>query len=329
MIYIIATAVWVPWEITWLVDIRLMTPSLTERFVSYAPRFLLESAVRWPAVLMIPAALILAGRLERLVLGAALLLSVVPIVLQAQYWAYHAAAFCVVTAIAALRTLRHRVTPPVGVTVAGVVLAASLLTTASDAWRLDHRALIVVVTIGVTLVGIGWALSVRGRQIPEEPAGLLVAACATLALLYPAMTPFASSMVPVSLSGVPQATPLSERSKREIAAQQIRARIGGPDVPVTYLTFGDWSYFIRNPTVCRYPSPLFLQRTRYTLAHVGSQSYQENLACLSEQTSRWLIIDETWFPISRTPPEVQARIHAEWNCDDGFESDVLKVCPRR
>jgi hypothetical protein len=105
--------------------------------------------------------------------------------------------------------------------------------------------------------------------------------------------------------------------------------IGGPDVPVTYLTFGDWTYFIRNPTVCRYPSPLFLQRTRYTLTHVGSPSYEENLACLSEPTSRWLIMDQNWFRISKTPPEVQARIHAQWNCSDGFESGGLKICPRR
>ena len=329
VLYIIATAVWVPWEITWLVDIRLLTPSVTERLVSHGPRFLLESAVRWPAVLMFPAALILAGRLERLLLVAALLLSVGPIVFQAQYFGYHGAALCVVSAIAALRALRHRVTPPVGVTVAAVVLAASLMTTASGAWRVDHRAVMVVVTVGVTLLGIGWALGVRGRQVPERPAGLLVAACATLALLYPAMTPFASLMVRMSPSGVLVATPLNGLSEREIAARQIRARIGGPDVPVTYLTFGDWTYFIRNPTVCRYPSPLFLQRTRYTLTHVGSPSYEENLACLSEPTSRWLIMDEKWFPISRTPPEVQARIHAEWNCGDGFESGGLKVCPRR
>ena len=80
ILYITATAVWVPWEIRWLVDIRLLTPSVTERLVSHGPRLLLESAVRWPAILLFPAALILAGRFERLLLVVALLLSVGPIV---------------------------------------------------------------------------------------------------------------------------------------------------------------------------------------------------------------------------------------------------------
>lgn len=328
-LYIIATVVWAPWEITWLFDIRLLTPSVTERLVSDGPMFLLGSAVRWPALLMFPAALILAGRLERLILVAGLLLAVGPIISQAQYFGYHGAALCVVTAIAAFRALRNRLSPIIGVSLAAVVLAASLLTTRSGAWLGNHRLIMVLVTVAITLLATGWALGVRSRQVPKGPAGLLVAALGTVALLYPAMTPFASQIVAMSPSGVPVMTSLGEPSKQEIAARQIRARIGGPSVPVTYLTFGDWAYFIRNPTVCRYPSPLFLQRTRYTLAHVNSPSYRENLACLSEPTSRWLIIDEKWFLISRTPPEVQASILTEWNCDRAFKDGGLKVCPRR
>ena len=107
---------------------------------------------------------------------------------------------------------------------------------------------------------------------------------------------------------------LDARTKRLDTARQVRQVVGGPDVPVTYLTFGDWTYFIGNPTTCRYPSPLFLQRTAQTRRQVGTPSYQENLDCLSASGSRWLIWDPSWFSLKRTPPGVQAIITREWDC---------------
>lgn len=88
VLYVLATLTWAPWEITWLFDTRLLQPDLLAR-LSMAPAFFLESAVRWPAILLFPAALVLADARERLLLAAAGLLAAAPVVLQGQYWAYH------------------------------------------------------------------------------------------------------------------------------------------------------------------------------------------------------------------------------------------------
>jgi hypothetical protein len=329
LLYIGATALWAPWEITWLIDIQLLTPSLTDRLISDGPTFLLESVVRWPALLIFPAAVILAGRFERLILIAALLLAWGPIVFQAQYFGYHGAAVSVVSAVAAFRALRNRVTPAVAACIVAVVVEAGVLTAASAIWRSGFVWALAVIAIVVALLAIGWALRVRDRGVVAGPTRLLMTACATIALLFPAMTPFASQLLRTSPDGDVTAVALGGPIRHEDTARRVRTRIGGPDVPVTYLTGGYWAYYLRNPTVCRYPSPLFLQRTQYTRRHVDSPSYADNLACLSEPSSRWLIIDDTWISIAKTAPEVQAAIKTEWDCAHSFETGGLEVCPRR
>lgn len=329
LLYIGATALWAPWEITWLFDIQLLTPSMTEQLIKDGPTFLLESVVRWPALLLLPAAAIVAGRAERWLLIIAVLLAGGPIIFQAQYFGYHGAALSVVAAVAAFRAFRDRVTPAVGVGLAALVLEAGIVSAVPGIWRAGHDWALALIALAVTAIGIGWALSVRDRRWPRRPAGVLLAACAAVALLLPAMTPFASSLLKISADGTVTAAPLGRPTPQERTAREIRERIGGPEVRVTYLTFGYWPYYLRNPTVCRYPSPLFLQRTQYTLEAVGSPSYAENLACLSEPSSRWLIMDEKWFPRALVFPEVRDRIAAEWNCDAGFRTGGITVCPRR
>jgi hypothetical protein len=115
----------------------------------------------------------------------------------------------------------------------------------------------------------------------------------------------------------------------EAAARQIHRRIGGRGVTVTYLTFGEWPYFLRNPTNCRYPSPAFLKLTKYTTAHIRTRSYLENQACVDEPTSQWLLLDRRWIKLGQAPPELQARVAATWNCSAAFTIGGLSVCPRR
>lgn len=165
-----------------------------------------------------------------------------------------------------------------------------------------------------------------GPQV-RRSGGLTVAALTVLALLYPAMTPYASDLLGPADSGQRPVPDLGEPSVQELTARQVRQRIGG-NVPVTYLTFGDWTYFIRNPTACRYPSPLFLQRTKVTTVHLGSDSYAENLDCVDEATSQWLIVDRRWFKVGLAPPELRARLATAWDCDAGFRIGELAVCPR-
>jgi hypothetical protein len=328
LLFVVATLIWAPWEITWLIDIRLLQPPIVASLTE-APMFLLESAARWPAVALFPAAMILAGRTERLILVAAALLAAAPIVLQGQYWAYHAAPLCVVTAVAVFRGLRSRVTMKVGIAVLIIVAAAIAFTATSTEWRNSQLPIWGILTIAASVLGIGWALAVRQRPVTRQPLGLLLAALTTIALLYPAMTPFSADLARLSDSGMP--TPVRAVGKpasQEDTARQLRRRIA-KNVPVTYLTFGDWTYFIRNPTVCHYPSPLFLQRTKYTTAHVGTWSYQENLACIDEPTAQWLIVDRGWFKLSKAPPELKARVASEWDCSASFSAAGLTICPRR
>jgi hypothetical protein len=327
VLYVAGTVAWAPWEITWLIDIRLLQPDILER-LSEAPAFFLESAACWPAIALFPAALVLADWRERVVLAAAALLAAAPIVWQGQYWAYHGATLCVVVAVAAFRALRRLVTPAVGIGVLVVVVAAALLTLPGPEWRDRHLAIWGTATVGAALVGTGWAILVRARRPVRSSSGLTVTALTALALLYPAMTPFSANLLRLSETGRPAVVAgLGRPSAQEITAREIRQRIGG-DVPVTYFTFGHWTYFLRNPTVCRYPSPLFLQRTRYTTAHVGSTSYTENLACVDESTSQWLILDRRWFKLSRAPAELQNKVRQQWRCSAGFNVDGLTICPR-
>ena len=164
----------------------------------------------------------------------------------------------------------------------------------------------------------------------RRPGQSLLAALATLALLLPSSTPWAAQLLrPENPNGQRPLSRLEARTKHEATARQVRQAVGGPDVPVTYLTFGEWTYFIGNPTTCRYPSPLFLQRTAYTRRQVGTPSYQENLDCLSASGSRWLIWDPSWFSLKRTPAGVQAIIAHEWDCSAPIEVGELRLCPRR
>jgi hypothetical protein len=185
-------------------------------------------------------------------------------------------------------------------------------------------------TIAVGVAALIWAFAVRGRRPVGGQASPLLAALATLALLLPSSTPWAAQLLrPESPNGQRPLSILEARTVRSDTARQVRQAVGGPDVPVTYLTFGDWTYFIGNPTTCRYPSPLFLQRTAYTLRQVGTPSYQENLACLSASGSRWLIWDPSWFSLKRTPASVQAVIANEWDCSAPKAVRELRLCPRR
>jgi hypothetical protein len=111
------------------------------------------------------------------------------------------------------------------------------------------------------------------------------------------------------------------------AAGQIRSVIGA-DTPVVYLAFGTATYFLGNPTRCRYPSPLFLQRPR-TRDLVSPATREENLACVTEPGARWLVWDRNWLHRKGAPADLLAVIDATWDCDDALLAGRYTVCPRR
>jgi hypothetical protein len=112
------------------------------------------------------------------------------------------------------------------------------------------------------------------------------------------------------------------------AARTIRNRIGG-DTPVTYLAFGSTTYFLSNPTSCRYPSPVFLQRSRIPGEQEETRSWRETLACVSDHPGEWLVWDTTWFVTKGLAPEVLSAITARFDCGRAIVSGKVRLCPRR
>lgn len=211
------------------------------------------------------------------------------------------------------------------VTVAAI--AAGLAMIIGQGQYFDYHAipLVVIATVAV-FRGLLRLLSRLRRTAP--PAGML-ACLVCLALLYPGSTPWAGQLVRTAdADGHRPPSTLERRDRKEAVARQVHQVIGGARVPVTYLTFGEWTYFLGNPTRCRYPSPLFLQRTRRP-ARLTTESYRENAACLSDPASRWLVRDPSWFRLRPQPEEIKAIIEQEWDCDAVQQVGELLLCPRR
>lgn len=330
VLYVIVTLVWVPWEVQWLLDIGSVQSGALGQLPSAVP-FFAELAARRPVLALLPAVLVLAGRRERVTMMLAVGLAAGSVVVQGQYFAYHGIPLLVVASVAVFRGLRARMTTATGIGVLTIVLAASALSTTTNVWLADHQKLWAGVTLAVSLIALAWAFAVRTRPTGGGPSGPMLAALATLALLYPGSTPWAAQLVrPENPDGGRPLNRLESRAQDEDTADRVRQVVGGPDVLVTYLTFGEWTYFIGNPTDCRYPSPLFLQRSsRRTLQNVRSPSFEENLACLSAPGSRWLIWDPTWFTLERTPAQVQDAVAREWDCSQPVKVRELRLCPRR
>ena len=191
----------------------------------------------------------------------------------------------------------------------------------------DYHAIPLVVVAAIAV--FRGLLSLVGRiHRVALPAGAL-AGLICLALLYPGSTPWAAQLV--RGAGPDNHRPpstLESRDRKEAVAAEVHQVIGGAEVPVTYLTFGEWTYFLGNPTSCRYPSPLFLQRTRKP-ARLTTDSYRENVECLSDPASRWLVRDPSWFRLKPQPQEITAIIQREWDCDAVQQVGELLLCPRR
>jgi hypothetical protein len=111
-------------------------------------------------------------------------------------------------------------------------------------------------------------------------------------------------------------------------AREVRRTIGA-DTPVLYLAFGDVNYFVRNPTLCRYPVSVWLQRARYNPAVLDTVSYAENLACLDDPAPRFLLLDGNWFRLNRQPEPLRRAIEKVYDCSGARDLDGLLICPRR
>ncbi|MBP2415352.1 hypothetical protein ACFFOM_02765 [Microlunatus capsulatus] len=328
VLVVVATLLLVPWEVHWLLDIRAVQVDAAEQLPDAGP-FLLALAADHPVLALLPAALVLVPRAERAVVAVAVLVTGGMVVAQGQYFGYHALPLLVVALVAVFRALRGRMGAAAGAVLLVAVTAASALTTTSTSWQTGHQRLWVGGLALLAVAGLGWAGVVRGRRPDDRRAGAAVAAVAALALLVPGATPWSAQLLrPADPDGERPPSTRQVRDDRRATVREVHAVVGGAGVPVTYLTSGEWTYWLGNPTRCRYPSPLFLQRTRQQ-ARLGTASYRENLACLSAPGSRWLVVETSWFVVGRQPPDVRAVLDQEWDCDAAREVGRLRLCPRR
>lgn len=112
--YITMTVLAVPWELSWLLDIRSVQND-ARTAVAEAPDYFAALVADRPVLALVPAALVLGGRRDRLVAVASLAVCAAPVVAQGQYFDYHAIPLVMVAAIILFRGLVGLITPGVGI----------------------------------------------------------------------------------------------------------------------------------------------------------------------------------------------------------------------
>ncbi len=327
LLAVAAIAAWAPYEIVWLLDIRALQPDpWTGPQASEAGNYVMNLAARWPTIALLPAYFFGAVRREAWTVAVALGLTAFGIVLQGQYYVYHAMGLVALSAVLAVRTMDRTGTAlhPLLLALCGWTLVLFLL---PAPWRIQHATTLYLITTA-WVVGLAlWQRRAVKRTRGEPPQrGLRAAAVVGLAMLATQLPASAEALTIGTAGKTALGNTAALRDDLAVAAQ-LRGVIG-TDTPVVYLAFGDTAYVLGNPTHCRYPSPLFLQRPE---ARDGASpaTRLENLACVTEPDARWLVWDRGWLHRKGAPADLIAVIDATWDCDEALSAGPYTVCPRR
>jgi hypothetical protein len=357
--WLAGTALFDPTEWQWLRDMAALIPGTPFRtplsrmdwsgFVRSAANLLVLS----PVVLVIPAAAVLtvAGTRRRWsaltgIVVAVLLVSA-SVVAQAEWFEYQWIGLPVLAV--AVAVLGVAVGPPgpraaimtmvAPVAVGGI--ASAVLLSQPVTWREEHFRPVVLACLAIAAGGAvlaGVMVHRSGVAVTSaRPAavGSLTVLCATVALTIATL----AANLPdagYSYAGYHDAdTPLSQyRQSAALRADLagLRQRIGAR-TPVLYLAFGDIGYFAELPTSCRYPSPVWLQRSTYLLYVRTFASYRQNARCLSVMDARYLVLEPSWFDVQGLAPDLATRVEDTFDCAPGraiavADGEVL-ACPRR
>ncbi len=324
---IVAMVVFAPYEIVWLLDIRALQPDpWTRQQATEAGSYLMNLAARWPTVALLPAFFVGARWREAWPVAAALGLAVFGFMLQGQYYMYHSMGLVALSSVLAVRTLGRS-----GTALQLPLLACSLWTLGlfltPAQWRIEHGAWLYLAT-AVWIAGLVlWQCRALRRPLPPRPKAALRSAFLVLLSMLATQTPASAEALTMNTAG--QTILVNQRALRTdlASAAQIRAVIGA-DTRVVYLAFGSATYVFGNPTLCRYPSPLFLQRPK-AKAVVSPSTRNENLACVTEPGAQWLVWDRTWLHRKGAAADLLAVIDATWDCDQPLLAGRYTVCPRR
>jgi hypothetical protein len=280
-----------------------------------------------------PAALVGLRRTPLLAGTVAGLLAWLPVAMQNQYFVYHATALPVLGAVCLYGVLRRT-----GPLFALPILALSgwtyyVLTTDPD-WRMAQQAqlfTIAAVTAGVMVVlSLGcraWPV-LRPRLAGPRPVATLLAPVVLLATWLPAIARNAAESVTLTTRYNTTQAHREATTGQLASAKSLRTRIGA-DTPVTYLTFGTTNYVLGNPSTLRVPHQCVPAAEPHHPAPGGYADVARQRPLPDRQARRARGLGHPVVPDAATAPEVRAAFAATFDCERGFTSGRIRVCPRR
>lgn len=274
------------------------------------------------------------------VLTAAVLLTLVPPVLQTPSRLYNLASAHVLAAgllgAAVGRWWRLTGTIPwvVLVPLASCVVVSIAALTSAPEWLAVHRYEVMAFAAVAAVLGLVATsmLVAQSRGLSPQPAGgprILAGIAIVVTLMYlPTVVPAAAwALNPVQ-------TPHSNSGWAEFAGERASALRSlsatlEADDEVLYFAHGTAPYGLGVPTPCRYPSPLFLRLSLFLDNVAGLRSYADNLRCLKESEVDALLLEPRWMGMGRQPPAVRKVVRNRFDCAEGIVMGDYVLCPRR
>ncbi|MFF6809332.1 hypothetical protein ACFZAG_05470 [Streptomyces sp. NPDC012403] len=298
--------------------------------------FLADRAALSPVLLLLPAALLLllAGQDDRrrrtewaVLAGAGAAVGLGAVVVQGNWFAYHAAALPVGAAalwgLAVARWYGARGRVPLGFLAVSGVIAVLAPWYSAAPQGLQRSA----VVWGAGVVALGAAFFDVRRPAGGGSGFRVPAAVVGVGLAAVAVWPSSPHLMDRGEVGETNAAYLRVSEEKADAAAEVRRRL--PDgALVQYLAFGDEAYFIGHASPCPYPIPTFLQRTRYLPDVSTLDSYAENARCLDEDPPRYAVLNRGWFPPAKIDRALARQIEARYDCPPA-PAERLVVCRLR
>jgi hypothetical protein len=310
---------WLPWEVSWMLDIGALQPGFWMGLdtITDAWHYAVRIAMIWPVILLVPTFFVRSNPKVALVAAAALVLMIAPVILQGEYWLYHAVGLIVLSAVLALHAIvrtRGALFWPLVVCSLFSAMTYHLPPGFGPDGDVTPRKSLVVLLVALGLAVWQW-WTIRNPLPRACGNGFLLAGLAVLIAML-------ASQMPAAMNAVTRS-----KNVNIAVATQVRSVVG-VDTPVVYLAPGWSPYFIGNPTHCRYPSPLFLQR-KLAVKNVAEADRQDNLNCVGYPQAQWLIVNQRWFSIRKSPADVKGAVATYWRCEDHTTVGDYAICPRR
>jgi hypothetical protein len=298
-------------------------------------RTVMNEALQQPLFALLPVSVVVLLRIRRgwwvLLLALGVLGVFTTTLLQAQWFQYHLAALLPLSAgvwaLAVGRWYTVHGRPPWTLVIATAVLAVAepLVAARSESWRSTHQIWAYSVLIGFVVLTMAVAAVEPSRGGPRLfVVPLLVAVVALATQVWPS-SPYSFDFGAADNRNTDRVA-TGDRLDAQLAG--VRDQIGA-DTQVLYLAFGDVPYFLGNPTPCRYPSPVFLQRSTELPQLRSLPSYAENAACLTDPAVRYLVEVPGWLNLDKLEPALAADIRDTFDCSQPIRTVDVEVCPRR